>query len=673
MWLFFLISGLMVQVELFAQEDSIKGKDLSEVVVTGQYQPQSVRRSVYQVNVISRETIAGMAATNIQDVLTNQLNFRFSQDPATGGSSITMAGLSGQYVKVLIDGVPVSGRQGFNNEVDINQIDIQSVERIEIVEGPMSVVYGADALAGVINIITHKRIAHSTLGGSVKLQEETVGKEYGINKGVHNQHIQLNGQYKRWYFNGTIGRNMFNGWKDTLHERALKWYKKRQFIGSALIGYHTPKLDAYYRFDGLDELITNPGNFPINEGEPALDQEYISARAMHQLQATLKMTPKVSANLTSSYTYFTRQVFSSLYYPNGDVRATNSSELNSLNILDVFTTRMNFTYRPFENLAFQPGVDINTELGDGARILNGRQQVNDFAFFVTAEYNPIKKLSIRPGVRMIKNSVYNAPPFVPSLHIKYVLTKKSDIRLAYSRGFRSPSLRELYYDFFDANHSITGNPDLEAEHSNSFTGSVNVQYGNEFVKARSVLKFFVNDVDNMIDYASVGSGDLTTYINIEKYKTRGVAIENNFQYKQFTGGLGIGYTGRYNNYREEEKTLPEFKWSPELNIQASYKFIKAALTANFFYKYTGKLPYYTQVLTGTGNEILLAETREYHWADFTLNKKLGSMLALNAGVKNLFDVTDIDNTIKGEGTVSKIPLAYGRSYFIGIVFSWNKK
>ena len=92
----------------------------------------------------------------MQDALNNELNIRFSQDLATGGSDITMMGLKGQNVKILIDGLPMVGRQGTSNEIDINQIDINSIERIEIVEGPMSVVYGADALAGVINIITKK-------------------------------------------------------------------------------------------------------------------------------------------------------------------------------------------------------------------------------------------------------------------------------------------------------------------------------------------------------------------------------------------------------------------------------------------------------------------------------------------------------------------------------------
>src|SRR6188474_272664 len=144
-----------------AQEDTTKVKELSEVVVTGQYKPQSAKASVYQVRTISKERIQKQGATKLQDVLSNELNIRFSQDVATGGSSISMLGLKGQNVKILVDGMPMTGRQGTSNEIDINQIDINSIERIEIVEGPMSVVYGADALAGVINIITRKNNAKS--------------------------------------------------------------------------------------------------------------------------------------------------------------------------------------------------------------------------------------------------------------------------------------------------------------------------------------------------------------------------------------------------------------------------------------------------------------------------------------------------------------------------------
>lgn len=66
-------------------------------------------------------------------------------------------------------------------------------------------------------------------------------------------------------------------------------------------------------------------------------------------------------------------------------------------------------------------------------------------------------------------------PFIPSINAKLALTSDIDFRLSYARGFRSPSLRELYFSFFDANHQVVGNPDLKAETSHSFTGSVNMK------------------------------------------------------------------------------------------------------------------------------------------------------------------------------------------------------
>ena len=166
-------------VPTIREEDTTRAKELSEVVVTGQYKPQSAQASVYQVRTISKERIQKQGATKLQDVLSNELNIRFSQDAATGGSDITMMGLKGQNVKILVDGLPMTGRQGTSNEININQIDINSIERIEIVEGPMSVVYGADALAGVINIITRKTSA-AKLSVNARLHEETIGSEYGF-------------------------------------------------------------------------------------------------------------------------------------------------------------------------------------------------------------------------------------------------------------------------------------------------------------------------------------------------------------------------------------------------------------------------------------------------------------------------------------------------------------
>lgn len=371
--------SFLFALNLSAQTDTSGRKDLEEVVVTGQYKPQSVKNSVYQVRVITAQQIQKQAPSKLQDVLNNQLNIRFSQDLATGGSNLTMLGLTGQNVKILIDGVPMVGRQGTSNEININQIEVNSIERIEIIEGPMSVVYGADALAGVINIIT-KKPRYESFSVNARLHEETVGKEYGIKQGIHNQYLGGTYNYKNWYVSAGVGRNLFQGWKDTAVGRELVWHKKDQIVANGVIGYRSGKLNVYYRIDGLDEVITNPAN-PATPGQTAVDQDYITDRVMQQVQASYLFNKKFSANALASYTHFTRQVYSTLYYPNGDVRVATAPGLHSLSTFNGFTFRGSAVYRPSSIVSFQPGVDINLETGEGERMKAGNQRINDYAFF----------------------------------------------------------------------------------------------------------------------------------------------------------------------------------------------------------------------------------------------------------------------------------------------------
>lgn len=655
------------------QQDSTK--NMGEVIVTGQYKAQSVKNSVYQVKVIAKDQIQKQGASKLQDVLNNQLNIRFSQDLSTGGSDINMLGLSGQNVKILIDGVPMTGRQGTSNEININQIEVNSIERIEIVEGPMSVIYGADALAGVINIITQKTKAEK-LAINARLHEETAGREYGFDKGIHNQYIGVSGSLKKWYASGGMGRNLFHGWKDTATGRELVWHKKDQITGHALVGYRNTRFQLYYRLDGLDEIITNPSN--ISGNQPATDQEYLTQRLMQQLQGSYHFNNKIALNTVVSHTHFTRQVYSTLYYPNGDVRVSTAPGTHSLATFNGFVFRSSLLYKLSPVISFQPGFDINAERAEGERIKAGVQKINDYAVFVTAEITPHAKINIRPGIRWIKNSVYNAPPLIPSINAKFEINRKMLLRLAYARGFRSPSVRELYYDFFDASHSIEGNPDLKAEQSNSFTGSLTWNtIEKKSVQAITTLSGFYNDVNNLIDYAAkANNAAITTYININKYKTRGVTLSHNLKCKQLSASLGFTYVGRYNEYSKADKTLPVFKWSGEINSNISYAFKPIGLDVNLYYKYTGKLPYYQESTINNNTVIRLAETAGYHWADFTINKKLLHFFTLNAGIRNLFNVTRITNGIDNGGVHTAgntRPIANGRSFFTALVFNWNKK
>ena len=678
------VLALLAAGMALAQEDSTKTKELEEVVITtGQYKPQSLKRSVYQIRVISRDRIQKQGATKLQDVLSNELNIRFSQDLATGGSDINMLGLSGQNVKILVDGLPMVGRQGTSNEININQIDVNTIERIEIVEGPMSVIYGADALAGVINIITRKG-GPGKFSVTARATEETVGKEYGVKGGIHNQYGGLSYRNKQWEIGGGIGYNYFGGWRDTAVDRELVWHWKDQITSNGYLAYNGEKLNLRYRFDGLDEVITNPGNFliPYADADDTLaeDEEYLSKRMMHQVQGNYFVNSNLSFQAQTSYTDYRRQVFATTVSHKTGERHLDAPEWQSMIRFQGFTFRGMAAYKISSVVALQPGVDINVETGKGDRLAAGLNQVNDLGFFISSEITPNSKINVRPGLRFIHNSVYDPPPVVPSLNAKFVLSKNIDLRLAYAHGFRSPSLRELYFNFFDANHQLQGNPELKAETSNSFTGSLvwrnGVLVSNTKPIFTATFSGFYNDVKNQIDFAaSPNDPNIFIYTNIDNFKTRGASLTGTTNYKGLNASLGIAYTGRFNRFAQDDKSLPEFKWSPEVNSTIGYDFSKVGMTMNLFYKLTGKLPFYQFATINGQQQLILAQTDSYNWMDFTVTKKLFKLFTINAGIKNIFDVTLVNNTAVGgvHGTTGAQPIAYGRSYFAGLSFNWDKK
>ena len=653
---------------------------LNEVVVTGQYEPQSLKKSVYNVRVIDSERIRLRAAVNVMGVLNNELGFRFSNDLTLGTTDVQLMGMSGRNVKILLDGLPMVDR-GDTRE-SLNQIDINSIERIEIVEGPMSVSYGSDALAGVINIIT-KKPGTEQIGINARIQEETANQEYNFltNQGLHIQNVGVTWQKKGWNASASITNNTFGGWQGQSVGRTKDWLPKDQLFGHGKVGYHTENTTIYYRLDALKENLLSQGLENVNTRQ-ARDQKYITYRYVHQLQGDWKLSDRLQLNGQASYTDYQRRTQTTILDVPTGLRTLSLGEgEQDLSKFASQTYRATLSYKVSSAVSLQPGVDINLDGASGARIL-GSPTINDFALFVSSTLNPTARISIRPGLRFIKNSVYNAPPIIPSLNTKFALTPALDLRLSYARGFRSPSLRELYFNFFDASHALRGNPNLKAENSNSFNGSLVWQATRRF---KSTLGFFYNDFNNLISYGTDPSDPrIQVNINIDKFKTTGMTLENAFSWKDLNATVGFSYIGRYNNLLSSPDTtkyvggrLAAFIWSPEVNTNLTYSIRKLDTKLSLFYKYSGPRPNYLATVNTDGQvSATLTQIAPFHWADFTLTKPIGKYLTLTTGVKNLFNITRLANTSPDTGgahsSSGPAPVSYGRSYFLGLTFQWYK-
>lgn len=646
---------------------------LNEVIITAQYAPNSPEKSVHKVKIIDSKKIQAMCAQNLRDVLTNEMNIRISQDNVLG-SSMSLQGVSGQNVKILVDGVPVTGR--LNGNIDISQINMNNVERIEIVEGPLSVNYGTDALAGTINIIT-KKTQKETFSVSSNNYYESTGQYnfsgrigYRKNKNI----ISLSG-----------GRNYFDGWNPTDKSfyfekehladstRYKKWKPKEQYFGTLYYGRYIKELKLGYTCDYFYEQIMNRGLPRLPYYETAFDDYYTTNRINNSLSLAGQLNRKYYTNILFAYNHYQR--IKNTYYKD----LTTLDEILTENVSDQDTTIFNnitargsiATTRDSAKLNCEIGYDINHETAFGLRIKNRQQQIGDYAIFLSSEYKPFSKLTIRPGVRLIYNTAYKAP-IVPSLNLRFEINKSHSVRFSYARGFRSPSLKELYFYFVDINHNVIGNQELKAEQSHNFNLSMsyNAKKGNALWKTES--SFFYNYIENMISLAQQ-SGTQYTYFNTDKYQTLGVQLQTELAWQHFKFTIGGAYIGRYNQLSETYKS-EKFTYTPEGKCNLFYEWHKQNMTFAFFYKYTGELPSFA---VNTNNEIYKTKIYDYHTADISVSKLFfGKKMNVSIGSKNIFDVKNVTGSSTGDVHSSgsnSIAIGMGRTYFIKLDINLNSK
>jgi len=648
---------------------------LSEVVITGQFNPQSLKKSIYKVRVINSQHIQSKGATNMQTLLNTEIGIRMSNDMALGETDFELMGMSGNNIKVLIDGIPMIDR--LTKKQSLSQIDINRVDRVEIVEGPMSVVYGSDALAGVINIITKKNQTgdKKQLNLSARIQEETVGNEYNLvrGKGSHNQNVAANYRFKNGLFAGaTFTHNEFGGWQGTLTGRAKQWQPKIQYLIGGQAGYTKNDFNIWYKLDYLAENLLKEADINSLTNKTS-DKEFIVDRYTHQLQTDWKASDKLRFSGAASYQFYNRRTRTTNIDLNTGKKtlSLDRGAQDETNFSQLFT-RFTGVWNVSKLLSLQSGIEYQGTQGVGDRIA-GEQQIGNVAVFVSAEYSPLAWLQIRPGIRSNFNSVFDAPKAVPALNVKLSMTDDMDIRLSFGRGYRAPTLQELFYSFHDANHNIDGNPNLKAEHSNSYMASlVWRSVHSERARLTNTISGFYNDFRNRISLIErANQPGYNWYYNIDKYKTTGLTLENSFSWKSLKATVNFSYVGRYNRYYDDANLAAEnmamMRFSPEISSSISYDWNKVG-SFNLFYKFTGKRHEY---MLNSSNQIAIQGLNSYQWADITYSRKLTDYLQVNTGVRNLFDLTIVSSTAAGSSSghgsgSGGSQLGSGRSYFAGL-------
>ncbi|MEM6697232.1 MAG: TonB-dependent receptor, partial [Bacteroidota bacterium] len=650
--------------------------DLDDIVITAQYAPTDSKNAIQNIRTITRETIERQGANNLEQLLQQDLNIRISQDLVLG-SSMSLLGVSGENIKIMIDGVPMVGRLSGN--LDLSQINLNNIERVEIVEGPMAVNYGTDALGGVINLITKKSQRYPyelTLTQQLETRaENSTAVDAGIRFG-DDLLVRFNG-----------GRDWFDGFSED-STRSVLWNPKEQWYADASLRYDFGEdQKVIYQVSYFDEEVQNLGNVRRPQFKPySFDDFFLTKRLNYALSHEGSVFKNFYWQSTLGYNQFNREVNTyRLDFQWEDFEEAQNVIDGDTTTFDTYMLRsvLASNFRD-QKLNFQLGVDLRQEDGSGARIVEEEGStepitIGDYAVFGSLRYRPIDDLTMETGLRAMRNTRYTAP-LIPSFHLKYQLLDALSFRASYGKGFRSPSLKELFLSFIDINHFIIGNPDLQAETSNNFQANLNFdkKWSQHQLKAR--LHSFYNQIDNQIQLfpfleengliipTTPDQSTQYAYFNLENSRTKGLNLRLNYQFQALELEAGISKIGFFNPLSEELETVEDFTYTTELNGRIGYELPFSQTKVNLFARYNDQfISYYPE----TEEEKTVARQRiqdGFTMMDASLAQPLfNNRISLTFGVRNLLNITQVNvqgGQVGAHSSGSGLPIGAGRSFFV---------
>ncbi|MDO4728295.1 MAG: TonB-dependent receptor [Bacteroidota bacterium] len=706
-----IVLGMLVHVlALKAQVADTLYQDIEGVVVTGQLEPQSIRKSVHNVRVISNADIQNLAANNLGDVLSQYLNIIVTPNGQTGRSSVSLFGLDGQYFKILIDNIPIVSDTGLGNEVDLTQINLDNVERIEIIEGAMGVTHGANAVSGILNIITKKK-SNYDIEASASLQEETVGKEYSwFDRGKHIQNIKIAHTFKdKWYISLGANRNDFRGFYNqqkgkeyTINDgkRGVEWLPKEQLTGNVTLGYQEQDTRIFYKFDVFDELVSyyNPvvvpvDNYPFPNTYYANDKQYPTRRYFHHFNYYGKIFSDYTLNISISYQKQQREQERFNYHILENEPRNNIKEVFHANEVWYSVGTIN-NFIKNKNYDFQLGYELvnensfaNANAGmfrnDNQEAHNVQKRFENYDLFWLSEMHFENGFSLRPGFRYSFQSKFQNQHSY-SIAMRYLITETSEVRLSSGKSYRTPNFSELYTYFVDSNHNIQGNDELVPEQG--FYTEANYKrnfYSSDKFSSNHALTMGFMKVKDKINLSLVSLYPISQYkyVNIDDYKMWNATLDNKFSYQNLDISLGFALIGISQQIRSDvfgTASDDKFLYSFNVNTSVSYKLPEQNMIFSLYYKHNGRTQ---QFIADQSSAVgfTISEVQAYNWLDASVKKAfLNKKIDLIFGVRNLLDIKQINTTSQSNigggvhgGGNNAIMLGYGRSYFVNFTYNFR--
>ena len=652
---------VLVSTTIIAQinpRDSVKTTLLDEVVITAQFAPKLEKNAIYKVKVIRGEAIEKKASANLTELLRHQLNIDLSYNPAFG-AGIEMNGISKENIKILIDGVPLIGR--VNGVLNLNQINLDNIERIEVVEGPVSVFYGTDAMGGTINLITKKR-QNKIFKGSLKTYYESVE--------ASNSNASIGYTFSENLIKLDAGTYSFNGINTDDNNKRLKtWPEKNQYYTNFKFIKQIGAFKLRFSSDFSEEKLSTLGEVS-SRSKKATDIDYTTKRWDNSVNFQGKLKNDNFLDLTVSYLdydrYDTSYQFNSV--DNTSNLIVNNPNENGNYFTTFFAKGQYAKSNSLDNLNYVLGFEQQSDYAEGNRILDGKKEVKNTSFFASVNYKLSEQLEIQPAVRYTYNSSFKSL-WSPAFNAKYRFDNEHVIRFAYGNGYRAPSIKELYLDWMPTlgpfTYTFKGNENLQVESSHNlnlnYTFRRNLDNGR-FFQLEST--FFFNTIKNLIGLSQLVNFE-RHYINLNKTKTisSNVSIQHkvseNLQYN-----IGVSYLGRYLEYTDVFNS-GGYLFNPGITINSTYHFNPLKVNLNVFYKFTGKRDgNYIEKISNV--DVLKNSTRaSFNNLDVSLSRSFSKKAFLvSVGAKNLFNVTDVETFNQIGAAHERNIQLWGTSYYV---------
>ncbi len=639
---------------------------LDRVVVTGQFRAQPVDKSIYKIDVLDSKQIQLKSANNLGDLLRNELSFQ-SRSEGVLGDFLSIQGLSGDYVKILIDGMPVTGRVA--GKIDLGQLSLYNVDHVEVIEGPVSVIYGSNALAGAINIITSD-YSKKDYTGRTNMYYESIG-EYNFN-------MTASKRFDKHTLSIHGARKFHSGWGPVDTSRYKIWKPKLQYLTGGSYAYKNKAFQINYITDYLHEELRDQDSLSReNLYEIALDAYHYTTRWNNSLVIVNTFNDDFILNLQAGYSYYKKR---KLTYVNDLVNLEKTlhknDDLHDTTQFHQITARAFVSNISGNKFEYQTGIDFSSEFAKGKRV-RGEKNITDFAGFMSIIYRPVETFSLQPGVRVIYNSKFKAP-LVYALNFKYQ-PEHFIFRGSFARGFSAPSLKQMYLEFIDNPHEILGNENLKPEDGYNLRISGEYSHSKKRHNIDLSIDLFYNAIWNSIQLAIDTSGGNKVrgrYFNLEDgaYKTQGIEASISYHlFPRLTVKTGIITTGR--SKLDEQKG---FVYSIDFASSLQYFSPRYNYEVGIFYKYNDDYLEYRGsfnedgILTGLKQSSIAG----YHIMDLTLSKNFWKQkFTISAGLKNLFNVRFVDSSgslFYHDSGSNSTAIGYGRTFFISLNYTLEK-